>query len=148
MRFFILVIFLVLLMACSKSEKQIVFEKLIGIWQIEGENEFEKWSKNDDGTFSSVMYKVKEGDTTYLETVKIYKNEKSLWVYEPLVKGQKNGQPVSFTEVLLNETQVSFENQQHDFPKYIHYSLISPVKLEAFIAGGKDTVRFNFKRLP
>lgn len=148
MRFFISVIFLVLLMACSKSEKQIVFEKLIGTWQIEGENEFEKWSKNDDGTFSSVMYKVKEGDTTYLETVKIYKNEKSLWVYEPLVKGQNNGQPVSFTEVLLNETQVSFENQQHDFPKYIHYSLISPVKLEAFIAGGKDTVRFNFKRLP
>lgn len=134
--------------ACSNKGEQMVFEKLIGIWKIEGENEFEKWTKNSDGTFSSVMFKVKNGDTTGLETVKIYKNKSSQWVYEPLVNGQNNGEAVAFTEVLLNETQVSFENQQHDFPKYIHYSLLSPVKLEAFIAGGSDTVRFNFKRLP
>lgn len=134
--------------ACSNDGKQLVFEKLIGTWQIEGENEFEKWTKNGDGTFSSAMFKVENNDTTYLETVKIYKNKNSQWVFEPLVSGQNDGKTVAFTEVLLNETQVSFENQQHDFPKYIHYSLLSPVKLEAFIAGDNDTIRFNFKRLP
>lgn len=148
MRIFVSFIFSLVLLACSGPKSQPVFEKLIGTWQIEGENEFERWTKNSDGTFSSAMFKVKDSDTTFLETVKIYKNEKSKWVFEPLVNGQNDEKSVVFTEVLLNETQVSFENQQHDFPKYIHYSLISPIKLEAFIAGEKDTIRFNFKRLP
>lgn len=148
MRLFIYIISSFLFFACSESVHQPVFEKLIGVWQIEGENEFEQWTKNNDGTFSSAMFKVKDGDTTFSETVKIYKNEKSKWVFEPLVSGQNAGKSVAFAEVLLNQTQVSFENQKHDFPKYIHYSLVSPVKLEAFIAGGSDTVRFNFKRLP
>lgn len=129
----------------SSESNELVFDKLIGVWEIENEQAYERWSKNPDGTYTSVMFTYQAADTNFSEKVKIYKQQNN-WIFETLVKGQNGGQAVKFTSTQLSNTGVTFENPAHDFPKTIHYALESATLLRAFIAGGSDTVRFNFAR--
>lgn len=135
-----------LFFSCS-SDKDLVFDKLVGTWRLEGRNEFERWTKNHDGSFTSVMFSVNDKDTVFSETVKIFESTDSEWIFETLVQNQNNGRAVQFKSVLLNPTQIIFENLQHDFPKSIHYSVNETDKLNAFIAGKGDTIQFNFTRI-
>jgi hypothetical protein len=138
----------VLFVNCRQTasvSNELIFDKLIGVWEIENEQAYERWSKNPDGTYTSVMFTYQAADTNFSEKVKVYKAQNN-WIFETLVKGQNGGQPVKFTSTQLSNTEVTFENQAHDFPKIIHYSIESATLLRAFIAGGTDTVRFNFAR--
>lgn len=137
---------LYLLGSCNRKNKNEVFEQLVGTWKIDGKNEFERWSKNQDGTFNSVMFSVIGTDTNFSEVARIYKNSEN-WFFETTVKNQNNEKPVVFKAIQLDDAEVTFENPTHDFPKVINYSLVSSSKLAAFISSGSDTIRFNFSRL-
>lgn len=143
--FFILVMMLAFF-SCKQKEDP-VFEKLVGTWKRDDVNEFERWTRNNDGTYTSVMFSLNKADTVFSEIVKIYASEPNQWIFEVSAAGQNNGVPVKFHSTLLNPTQVTFENTTHDFPNFIHYSMVGTLKLQAFIAGKGDTVRFNFTRL-
>lgn len=131
--------------------KQLVFDKLVGLWKSEDGKSFEQWTKNDNGTFQSRGFSVKGADTSWNEQAAIY-SENSNWVFENTVKDQNNGKAIKFTSTILTETIVQFSNPQHDFPTDINYTLSDGNTLNAFIVGpnakgGKDTIPFNFTRI-
>ncbi len=130
----------------SDSEEKTVFDKLIGTWQLAGEDQFEQWRKNPDGSYSSQAFSVMNNDTIIMEDVNIV-NENGKWNFITLVKGQNKGKAVTFTSTILMDTLVQFENPAHDFPRMINYRLASPDNLQAFIGGATDTIYFNFTRL-
>jgi hypothetical protein len=144
------VMFFVLASACSnqsiKEESNLVFDRLIGTWKLSEEDQFEQWSKNEDGSYSSRMFSVNDKDTNVMEDVKII-NEGGKWNFITQVKGQNKGKAVTFTSSILQDTLVQFENPAHDFPRIINYRLASDNNMQAFIGGTTDTIYFNFSRV-
>lgn len=133
------------------SQQQSVFEKLTGTWQSEDGKSFERWTKNDDGTYQSDGFSVKENDTSWNEQANIYRENEN-WVFENTVKGQNDSKAIKFISSVLNENSVQFSNPAHDFPTDVNYTLVDDSTLKAFIAGpnnkgGKDTIPFNFTRI-
>ncbi|MEI9909080.1 MAG: hypothetical protein WDO71_05080 [Bacteroidota bacterium] len=130
---------------------ELVFDKLRGTWQSEDGKSFERWAKNDDGTFRSVAFSIKGSDTSWNEQALIYPG-KNNWVFENTVKGQNEGKAVKFISTLLTATSVQFSNPAHDFPTDINYTVPGANTLNAFIIGpnakgGKDTIPFNYTRV-
>jgi hypothetical protein len=123
-----------------------VLDRLIGTWRLAEEEQFELWTKNEDGSYTSRMYSVAGNDTTTLEEVKVVKDGDK-WNFITLVKGQNNGKAVTFTSSILKDTIVQFENPSHDFPRIINYRIESDHNMQAFIAGTNDTIYFNFARV-
>src|SRR5688572_26319459 len=60
---------------------QLVFDKLLGLWQSEDGNNFERWTKNENVTYRSVVYSLKGTDTVWKEQATIYK-ENDKWIFE------------------------------------------------------------------
>jgi hypothetical protein len=134
----------------SEKTPPAVFEKLLGTWQSEDGKSFERWKKNDDGTYRSDVYNLKGSDTSWNEQARIYP-EKNQWVFENTVKGQNDGKSVKFTSTIITDNRVQFSNPAHDFPTDVNYTLLDMNTLNAFIIGpnsngGKDTILFNSKR--
>lgn len=134
-----------------EAAKEIVFDKLVGLWQGTGGANFEQWTKNEDGTYRSVGFSIKGTDTSWNEQATIYP-ENDKWVFENSVKGQNNGKAVKFISSSINANSVQFSNPAHDFPTDINYTIPDVNTIHAFIVGpgstgGKDTIPFNFTRL-
>src|SRR5687767_949512 len=66
--------------------KQIIFDRLVGTWQNTDGKSFERWIKNEDGSFNAAAYILKGKDTVWNERASIYKSN-SNWVFENLVSG-------------------------------------------------------------
>ena len=127
-----------------------VFEKLLGTWKLEGGKTYERWKKNNDGTYRSDVYKLKGADTSWNDQAHIYP-ENGQWIFENTVKGQNDDKPVKFTSSKLTDNSVQFTNPAHDFPTDINYTVPDQNTVNAFIIGpngkgGKDTIPFNYKR--
>lgn len=132
------------------AAKPLVFDKLVGTWKKEDGKSFERWTKNNDGTYLAVAFHIKGTDTSWDENARIYPANGN-WVFENTVKGQNDGKAVTFTSTLLNENSVQFSNPAHDFPTDINYTLPDANMVNAFIIGpnnkgGKDTIPFNYSR--
>lgn len=160
----ITILLTVIIIACNDSEGKtekmeeaapvvgkLVFDKLTGVWQSKDGKNFERWTKNENGTYRSVVFSIKGTDTSWNEQANIYpENEK--WIFENTVKGQNDGKAVKFVSSLLNEASVQFSNPAHDFPTDVNYTVVDKNTLRAFIAGpnnkgGKDTIPFNYTKM-
>src|SRR5258705_948915 len=135
----------------SSPVKELVFNKLIGTWQVDDGKSFERWSKKNDGTFQSVAFSVKGTDTSWNEQANVYP-ENNNWVFENTVKDQNNGKAVKFTSIIINANSVPFSNPVHDFPTDVNYTVVDKNTVHAFIIGpnekgGRDTISFNYKRI-
>lgn len=150
-RALVIILFLIFGMSCSnkssetKEKSNLIFDKMIGTWQLAGEDQYEQWSKNKDGSYSSRAFSVINKDTLIMEEVKIT-NDAGKWNFTTLVKGQNKGKAISFTSTVLQDTLVQFENPAHDFPRMINYRMASQNNMQAFIGGSTDTIYFNFTR--
>ena len=137
--------------ASVPPQQQLIFDKPTGTWQSEDGKSFERWTKNNDGSYRSVGFSIKGSDTSWNEQANIYR-ENGNWIFENTVKGQNDGKAVKFTSSFLNETCVQFSNPAHDFPTDINYTVADANTLRAFIVGpnnkgGKDTIPFNYIRV-
>ena len=135
----------------ASEPKQLVFDKLVGLWKNEDGKSFEQWTKKENGTYQSRGYSIKGTDTSWNEQGTIYP-ENSHWVFENIVTNQNAGKAIKFTSTILTESTVQFSNPQHDFPTDINYTLPDGNTVNAFIVGpngkgGKDTIPFNFTRI-
>ena len=133
------------------QENPLVFDRLVGTWKSENGKSFERWTRNPDGTYASVVYALNGKDTLFLERAKIYKDHEK-WVFENTVSGQNDGKAVKFMAGTVNEKTVQFSNPEHDFPNDINYTLPDDNTVNAFIVGknqkgGHDTIPFNYKRI-
>ena len=135
----------------SEHPIETVFDKLVGTWQNTGDKSYERWTKNDNGSYRTVVFAVNGSDTSFKEDNKVYQ-ENGKWVSENKVAGQNDGKSVKFTETLLTASSFQFSNPAHDFPTDIHYDIVDANTVNAYIVGpnnkgGKDTIPFNFTRV-
>lgn len=77
--------------------------------------------------------------------------EKEGLVYIPTVKDQNVGLPIRFALASISNSQLVFENKEHDFPQMITYTQINSDSLVAEISGvenGKERKEsFPMKRV-
>jgi hypothetical protein len=113
-------------------------EWLIGTWENKTPKGsiYETWTNNGKG-LSGKSYLIKENDTIVFETIQlIQEGDKSFYI--PTVKNQNDGLPVRFISTMVSETQLVFENPQHDYPQIISYTKVEPDSLVAEISGPKN----------
>lgn len=109
---------------------------LIGTWENKTSRGiiFETWTKMSDNELFGKSYFINEKDTVVFETIRLVQKTDGLF-YIPTVKNQNDGLPVRFAAKSISETQLVFENPQHDFPQVISYTKITPDSLVAEISG-------------
>ena len=114
-------------------------EWLIGTWENKTQRGsiYETWNKTNDNEFSGMSYIIKEKDTVVFENIRLVQEQDGLF-YIPTVKNQNDGLPVRFVSKTISETQLVFENPQHDYPQIISYTKITSDSLVAEISGTKN----------
>lgn len=139
-KFFIAVVVIILCAWTTKQTNDIKkAEWLIGTWENKTQKGsiYETWNKTNDNEYSGKSYILKEKDTIVFEIIRLVQEQDGLF-YIPTVKNQNDGLSVRFNTKTISETQLVFENQQHDFPQIISYTRISTDSLVAEISGTKN----------
>jgi hypothetical protein len=139
--FSIVLISFILLSAWTSTQMNEIekAEWLIGTWEMKRSKGsiYESWEKASDNEFQGKSYMIKELDTIVFEHIQLVEEQEGL-IYIPTVTNQNEGLPVRYAAKTITETQLVFENSEHDFPKQISYTLISPDSLVAEISGIKN----------
>ncbi|WP_300602079.1 DUF6265 family protein [Niabella sp.] len=115
-------------------------EWLAGTWEnrvAPGKIIYETWTRSGDAALTGKSYMLKEKDTLLFETVKLVEKNGRL-LYIATVPRQNNGEPVVFTSKTVSETELIFENPEHDFPQRIRYTRVGADSLLAEISGTKN----------
>lgn len=115
---------------------------LNGVWEMpkpNGSYRLETWESKAPNVLSGKGLKVMQGDTTHLESISLYSDQKGIW-YTPTVPDQNNQQPVPFKLVASGTYQFTFENPEHDFPQRIVYEFKPVEKDDQFISSPGDTL--------
>lgn len=96
---------------------------------------YEHWRLQDDSTLLGKSFKIAPaGDTLVLEEVTLALRRQTI-VYMPQVRGQNNGETVTFKLVSTTNDTYVFDNPAHDFPQRVIYELPKNDKLHAWIEG-------------
>jgi hypothetical protein len=125
---------------------------LQGTWKTERRSGsfYEVWQKQNDSTLTAFTYRIKDNDTTKLETVVLSLRNGKI-VYSPTTINQNNQQPVDFNLVQIAGGRFDFENKAHDFPQLISYEVRNGDSLYASISGptpnGNKTIPYNYARV-
>ncbi len=140
-KFFIAIIGLTFLFSWTSKQASTINKArwLIGTWENKTSRGtiYETWNKTSDKAFTGKSYFLKEKDTVIIENIQLVQEGEVLF-YVPTVKNQNGGLPVRFTAKSISDTQMVFENLQHDFPQIISYTKISADSLVAEISGKKN----------
>ena len=146
------------LLLAFKGQAQSISKKIKKVQWLQGDwkrdtnkgKVYESWGKPFNNEINGKSYKINDGDTLILETIRIVEEEGKLY-YIPTVSNQNEGKPVRFTMTKLNRKLMRFENPDHDFPQVISYfkqdnfSLIA--KISATNEGKTRVVEFSMERL-
>jgi len=128
--------------SCASSPlKQSDF--LVGTWKVESKEQYEVWEKNKEGNLEGYSYKIQGDQEKRLESLSIKKQDKQV-VYEALVPDQNEGQAIPFILNAGIKDYLSFENEQHDFPKKIQYQKISDQEVLVKVLGAGEK-GFSYK---
>jgi hypothetical protein len=96
---------------------------------------YENWRLQNDSTLLGKSYKIAPaGDTLVLEEVTLALRQQTI-VYMPNVRGQNNGETVTFKLVSTTNDTYIFDNPAHDFPQRVIYKLPENDQLHAWIEG-------------
>jgi hypothetical protein len=126
-------------------------EWLVGTWENITSRGiiYETWKKNSATELEGMSYAIKERDTMIFEKIRLVQERDSMF-YIPIIKDQNNSLPTKFSEKLVSETKLVFQNLNHDFPQIISYTKINDDSLVAEISGlikGKERKQsFPMKR--
>lgn len=109
---------------------------LLGDWEHTiPEGRFtESWEQANDSVYAGKSFFIAEKDTTFAEYIQLTEDNGKL-KYIVSVKGQNGEEPVAFTLTQASDSQLVFENPQHDFPDKIIYRKISADSVVAEISG-------------
>jgi hypothetical protein len=136
---------------------------LPGIW--ENANEFgamrETWEVVNDSTFTRNCdgYYVSNCQTQKIMAVSIltrlkpshFEERNGSIFYIPAVKDQNQGLPVKFRLTSSSDSELKFENPDHDFPQVIHYIKVNEDSIFATVSGQFEgqpvEEKFPFKRV-
>jgi len=136
----------------SQNSKIKKTEWLIGTWANETKrgNIYETWIKLNDRELFGKSYKIQKQDTVVMETVRLVEAPDNLF-YIPTVSNQNQGKPVRFAMTQLTESEMKFENPEHDSPQVIYYRKEGEKDLLAEIwtvsNGQTRKIQFPMKRI-
>jgi hypothetical protein len=98
----------------------------------------ENWVKVNDSVYHGESYFVTpKKDTVFAETV-VLDDVAGKMAYTVSVPGQNDEKPVRFDLTKISDTEMTFENPQHDYPSKIVYTQIKADSLVAVIYGKQD----------
>ena len=136
----ILILFLTFLIGCSnlftKPETTQKFDKLsfmLGEWKDNhyGSGLTEIWKRIDDQEFHGQGIVIQNGDTIFSENTYILEMDGNIF-YKVVIGKRK---PVLFKMTSLTDSEVVFENPEHDNPKKILYRIQPDGSLYAMTEG-------------
>jgi hypothetical protein len=125
---------------------------LVGTWVNEREhgNIYESWTVKNKNELQGFSYLISGQDTIVKETMRLVVEHDSIF-YIPTVKNQNEGKPIRFALTHLSDTEMRFENPEHDFPQVISYRKKSDNSLLAEIGGTREgeirKIQFPMRRL-
>jgi hypothetical protein len=108
-----------------------------GCWQAEGgeAGSMEHWLPLAGGSMMGVGRTVKQGKTVAYEFMQIREQADGTLVFHAQPSGKP---PNTFTAIRVSDTEVVFENLQHDFPQRVAYARDGANKLNARIEGTRN----------
>lgn len=117
---------------------------LIGTWQVENKEQYEVWEAGVN-QLTGHGYK-KYGEEKIITESLVIKIIHDLLVYEATVPNQNKGKTISFVLSSDFNEGLSFENDNHDFPKKIRYKKLNDNEIQVNVLGdlGKG---FSYKMI-
>ena len=121
-------------------------EWLVGKWNRtnakEDQTGVENWTKVSPVKLSGSGITLKGGDTIFSETLQIIvRNDRIYYVADV----EENTEPVYFECTEITGKGIVFENEAHDFPKKITYTLTGN-QLKVVVSGNKKSINFEFTK--
>jgi hypothetical protein len=108
----------------------------------------EHWMQPVAGTMLGTGRTVKAGKTVEFEFMRIHVAADGKLLFTAVPSGQKEA---TFTEFRSGESEIGFENPEHDFPHRVIYKLQSKTRLLASIEGTRKgvarTIEFPMRRV-
>jgi uncharacterized protein YciI len=142
-------LFILFILTSLQADSQSLFPSFLeGTWKVEGKEQYERWDKLGEKHFKGFSYSIKNGKMQMSEYLELSIEGQDV-LYTANVIGQNEGKAVSFRLVPSNppDTVYRFENTRHDFPKRIHYHVVSPDELFVEVLGeGKKGFSFKMVR--
>lgn len=132
--------------SCSKKNAFEKMDWIEGKWEniADSSQFYESWEKISDSIFRGEAFVIAGGETVFSEKIGIERNGGDIF-YLANVSDQNGGTTVPFKLISSSETELVFENKEHDFPNKITYKKISENSIEAKIEGtshGKTRVEY------
>lgn len=130
------------LAGCKDGDNFAKTDKLswvLGEWQAaEKDGRFmEVWRKENDTLFTgNGFFITPANDTPFREALSIENKNDTL--YYVVVTAHNGDAPVRFKEISMSDTEIVFENSQHDFPQQIIYTRLNDKNIVAKITGRQN----------
>lgn len=140
--------------ASPKVNKLEQLNWVLGTWVMETpDGTFtEYWERTNDSIYAGHgMLVSAKGDTLFSERIKVEQSGDTVY-YKPVISRQNDGKETVFTEKLLADNEVIFENPAHDFPQRIIYKKPTDSTLYARIEGRQDgrdrSEEYQYRKAP
>lgn len=118
---------------------------LPGTWKVENKEIYEHWDKINDNNFKGFSYKLTEGKMVVTEYLEIKQTGNDI-IYTATVIGQNQGNNIEF-KLIMSDSMFSFENPDHDFPKFVRYQSVSENKMKATVGTDERSFTLNFQKV-
>jgi uncharacterized protein YciI len=115
---------------------------LQGTWKIENQEIYAHWDKLNDSSLKGFSYNLKEGQMIISEYLDITKTNNEI-IYTATVLNQNQGKGINF-RLTKTDSNFTFENPTHDFPKRIVYQKLSDTEIFVQVSGGNQK-GFSYK---
>lgn len=130
----------------GRSAELQAFHWLEGTWQNVRNGSYEQWWFNNGAArWEGRGFRVAANDTVVTERLAISCMGGTC---EYIADVRPNPAPVHFRIVEHTATGFKSENPAHDFPKFIHYALVSENTIAATIGAGERRIGFEFRKVP
>lgn len=112
---------------------------LPGVWMMNTSRGqiLEKWETTARDVMTGRSYRIREKDTTLMETVRLIRENNEVF-YVPTVEGQNDGKAVRFRMTSSYNNTFVFENPSHDYPKRVVYDFKNREVIHAWIDAGES----------
>jgi hypothetical protein len=126
---------------------------ILGSWQMDGRSStiIETWKEVSESTYEGESYTISlvNNDTTFAESLRIVEMSGEIYYIADV---SHNPYPVPFKLAEQNGKGAVFENEGHDFPQRIEYSVTSTKALAVIVSGTdkssnrEKTLEFHYKK--
>jgi hypothetical protein len=145
MKHFIISVFSLLFLTSVTASGQKFPTFLAGTWKLEKKETYEHWDLVQPNRLKGFLYHLNEGKPEVEEYLELREKEGEI-VYTATVLTQNDGKETDF-KLVAADSIYSFENPEHDFPKFIRYQMVSENKMKVNIGSENKSYQLFFDRV-